>query len=323
MRLLRCGMPDQNVLCCALLRSCARRREGVPSAMLTGHGEFHGRAIFPFLVTRMPRTLAFARQHQLSFAEVFAVLLRRLTQPRPWLHQLLRTVPSHEFGLHVRRSEFTGDNRAPVPLADFVQAAQVFQRKSSGECVIYVASDVANMTALLKAKLLRVSQLKQPHFVAYQAGADTLCSTERQRFSAAESLVKVADAETVRRLTAHALIDLLVLASAPEYLGSCGNWANLVLLLRLARSRTHFVHSAYLAKYKSAYKGRTRTWTPESCLAATQTGAWACQLDRHCRLLPLWSGAQATGPCDNSAASAGETSMPQGLGSEGLRIRRA
>ena len=283
--------------------------------LLTRHGEFHGQVKFPFDIARMPRTLAFARQHQLSFAEVFAVLLRRLTRPRPWLEELLRTVPSHDLGLHVRRSEFTGDARAPVPVSDFVLEAQAKAGKRFAERVIYVASDVANVTTQLRAEL-RGDRQQQPRFVAYRgARADTVCNTQtRQRCSAVEKLVKAADAETVRRLTAHALIDLLVLASAPEYLGSVGNWASLVLLLRLARSRTQFARSTYLSRYKAAYQGATLTWTAESCLAETHTVT--CRLDKRCRLLPLWNGAQAAGACEDSTASSGptpdggETSMP-------------
>ena len=242
---------------------------------------------FPFRLSNVWHVLELARKHSWSFDEMFSLMLSRIMQPRPWLRaqlELLSLAPpafaaaggsfAPPFGaaVHIRGSEFTGDARVPIPLADYIKL--MAQLPPSARRVIYLASDVPNITSQMELQMVDWPGGWKPRFVAGAGFGISLVLSTRDKSGqhpSAESAVSRLKTEEVRRVTTEALIDMYALAAATNYIGTASNWAQVVLLLRLAANRTHFGRSSRLSKFKRAFSGQTQIWHAAPCADRTAT----------------------------------------------------
>ena len=184
----------------------------------------------------LPRTSEFLAASGLTFLEVHAHVLRLLLLPRPWLRAQLESVAPPvalaEAGVHVRTSELGDDCgrdgcRGRVPLDSY---ANVLKQLDVGS--LFVASDVNSTAARLGT--LVPARVSIAHRDTYLLPEGTMAE------KAADKLTP----QQVKALTGDALVDMLLLARAPYFVGTESSWLKVVLSLRLLRGAEHFGRSA-------------------------------------------------------------------------------
>ena len=270
-------------------------KEWTPAVRLVTLRLKRGWVNFPFKFRHMKRTLAFAQRHGLTFIGMFASLLQRIATPRPWLHEQLQQqaataataacwafAPAYDAALHLRLAEFHHDRRAPVELNDFVTALS----NSSQDRVVYVASDTPNITKDLEQVASMRASGARLRFISHDAVAWCGSSCQTKHLSA-EDVVTRMDSRIVRRITTDALIDMFSLVAAPEYVGSDGNWAGVVLMLRHAYREHYFIRSKVLYRFNRAKGGSgiTQSWQANDVCLNDST---ACRT-KEFEFVKLWS----------------------------------
>jgi hypothetical protein len=271
-------------------------KEWTPAVRLVTLRLKTGSINFPFKFRHMNRTLAFAQRHGLTFHGMFASLLQRIATPRPWLHEQLQQqaataataacwafAPAYDAALHLRLAELHHDRRAPVDLNDFVTALS----NSSQDRVVYVASDKPNITKDLEQVASMRASGARLRFISHDAVAWCGSWCQSKDHVSAEYVVTRVDSRTVRHITTDALIDMFSLVAAPEYVGSDGNWAGVVLMLRHAYREHYFTRSKVLYRFNRAKggSGTTHTWQATDLCRNDST---ACRT-KEFEFVKLWS----------------------------------
>ena len=193
-----------------------------------------------------------ARRWGVSLNFVLSRLIARILRPQPllqrqierdtrWVAHILHGAADapHRVvvGVHVRISEFwRGDPRSPVPIETYMDLADAWLRALGArgrDAAIFVASDVALSPAVQHAW-----HRHRNHTVA--ALPRTLAPPGQMaeafvRQVANGSVVHGGKRVTVAMLALEALADLFLLARSDLYLGTMGNFAELLLPLRLAQ----------------------------------------------------------------------------------------
>ena len=215
----------------------------------------------------LPRTSEFLAARGLTFLEVHAHVLGLLLQPRPWLRAQLESVAPPvalaEAGVHVRTSELGDDCardlcRERVSLDSYAYVLKQLDVRS-----LFVASDVNSTAARLGALVpTRVSISRRDTYLLPEG-------------TMAEKAADKLTPQQVKALTTDAILDMLLLARAPYFIGTESSWLKVVLSLRLLRGAEHYGRSAAVGTSSESNDTESRTHLRALRFGGTTSAIWS------------------------------------------------